>query len=407
MCLLVLVSGLVFAEGQGEAAKAKAKVSIYWALYEGMRDVFRSDLQAAFNKQYPNYDLEIVPVDWDKLHDKLTTAMAAGKPPEASIIGTRWLLEFMDMDAVVEVSPYVSKATLDNIAPGAMEAKLKGVLMGLPFAAGVRFLAINESLSTVVPKTMEELRDAAIKATSKDKYGLIMVGGKHTELTDFCYYFYSAGGNYFEINADGSFGKSTVNSPAGIKALTFMVDLANKDKVVQDGYISQDRHASHPVFFSGKAAYCMIGAWADTSYKDAKATWPIKYGQIPPFEGQKPAPLIITDSIAIFKAAKNKEGIGKFLDLLYKDEWKAVLDKDIGFPPVTKSAATRPEFNTPMYKAMAEGNLNAKGWPLVVEWAECTDIIWDAVQKAYLGKMSPKAALDEAAAKMDAARKLK
>lgn len=395
LLLLVIASAMVFATGKQEG-KAKAELSFYWALYEGMRDEYREDLQSAFNAANPEYNLTVVPVDWDKLWDKLTTSLAAGNPPDMSIIGTRWLLDLMDMDAVVEVTPYVSQATLDNIAPGAMEAKIGGKLMGLPFAAGSRFMAYNADITTTVPATMEELREAAIAATTKDTYGMIMVGGKHTELTDFCYYFYAAGGEFFDAD-----GKSAVASPAGIKALEFMVKLANEDKVVQDGFLSQDRHAAHPVFFAGKTGYVMIGAWADKSHQDAAAAWPIQYCQIPPFEGNDPAPLIITDSIALFKASKNLEGIGKFIDFFYQDEWKAVLDKDIGFPPVTISASARPEFQTPMYAAMAEANLSAKGWPLVAGWAEVGSTIWDAVQKAYLGQASPARALKAAAKTID------
>ena len=359
-----------------------------------------SDLiETAFEAEYPQYDMDLVIVDWNAMHDKLTTSLAAGTPPDASVIGTRWLLEFMDLDAVVSPVKYVSQSTIDNIAPGAMEAKIGGVLMGLPFAAGSRFMAMNTSLTTKVPSTMEELRKYAIEATKGGNYGLIMPGGKHTELTDFVYYFYAAGGDFFNAS-----GKSTVNSAAGVKALEFMLKLANDDKVVQEGYMSQDRKQSHPIFFGGKAAYVMIGAWADTEYNKMNADWNIKYFQIPPFAGNKPAPLIVTDSIAVYKDGKNLEGIGKFLDFLYKDEWKAPLDKQMGFPPVTISAAQRPEFQTPMYKAMGEANLNAKGWPLVTGWAEASSILIDANQKALLGQMSAKEALDWAAKEIDKAR---
>ena len=400
LILLISVGSVsVFAGGQSEAKTDKTKVSFWLADYEGIDHDFVKEIAAAFEAEYPQYDMDLVVVDWNALHDKLTTALAAGTPPDASVIGTRWLLEFMDLDAVVSPSEYVSKSTLDNIAPGAMEAKIDGKLMGLPFAAGARFMAINTSLTDKVPSTMEELREYAIEATKGGNYGLILPGGKHTELTDFVYYFYAAGGEFFDAS-----GKCTVNSPAGIKALEFMLKLANEDKVVQEGYLSQDRKQAQPIFMGGKAAYVLIGAWADTEYNKMNADWDIKYAQIPPFKGNDPAPLIITDSVAIYKDGKNLEGIGKFLDFLYRDEYKAVLDKQMGFPPVTISAAKRPEFNTPMYEAMAEANLNAKGWPLVTGWAETSSIIIDANQKALLGEMSAKEALDWAAAEVDKVR---
>jgi ABC-type glycerol-3-phosphate transport system substrate-binding protein len=59
-----------------------------------------------------------------------------------------------------------------------------------------------------------------------------------------------------------------------------------------------------------------------------------------------------------------------------------------------------------MYQALGQAALNAKGWPMIVEWAEVSNIIWDANVKAFLGQMSPKAALDEAAGKIDKLREM-
>ena len=400
---LILILGVVstnlFAKGQDEGEAGKSTVTFWLCDYEGIDHDFVKEIAAAFEAEYPEYEMDLVIVDWDSMHDKLTTSLAAGTPPDASVIGTRWLLELMDLDSVVQPGDYLSQSTFDNIAPGAMEAKIDGKLWGIPFAAGSRFMAMNTSLATKVPSTMEELREYAIEATKDGNYGLIMPGGKHTELSEFVYYFYAVGGDFFDAN-----GKSTVNSAAGVKALEFMLKLANDDKVLQEGYVSHSRKQAQPIFFAGKAAYVMIGAWADTEYNKMNADWDIQYLQIPPFAGNKPAPLIVTDSIALYKDGENLEGVGKFLDFLYKDEWKAPLDKQMGFPPVTISAAKRPEFQTPMYAAMGEANLNAKGWPLVTGWAEASSIIIDANQKAFLGQMSAKEALDWAAAEVDKAR---
>lgn len=402
LVVLLLAAGLAFAGGQRGAEKQT--VTFFWAGYDGLTEEYRASLQDAFNAAHPDIDVDIVHTDWDLMYDKLTTSIAGGKPPELSVIGTRWLLELMTMDAVDEVTQYLSKSTVDNIAPGAMEAKLKGKLMGLPVAAGARILAYNPDLTTTVPNTMEELREAAIKVHNPPNvYGLIMPGKLHTELTDFAYYLYAAGGNFFEMEPDGSYGKCIVNSPEGVKAVTFMNKLAEEDKVVQEGYLALDRMDSHPLFYTGKIAYTFIGAWVESAAKNAGASFQPKYGQIPPFAGQKQKSLIITDSIAMFKGT-NLEAAGKFLDFFYQDEWKAKFDEAIGFPPVTISAGKLPQFQTPLYKVLGEAALNAQGWPLIEEWAECSNIIYNAEIEVHLGKKTPKQALDDAAAEIDKLR---
>lgn len=402
VCLLVLVlaSGMLFAQGEQEAAKPE--VTMFWALYDGLTEDYRMDLQTSFMDENPGIALDIVPVPWDQMYDKMTTSLAGGTPPELSVIGTRWILELMDMDAVVPMEDYVSAATINNIFDGTKEAVINGKLMGLPIAAGARIMTINNDITTKVPATMEELRDEAIRiANTTDKYGLIMPGKKHTELTDFAYYLFAAGGDFFEMNADGSYGKSAVNSAAGVKALEFMVDLASMDGVVPPGYLSQTRMEAHPIFYSGQAGYVMIGAWVVSAMEQAGSSFDYSFAQIPGFEGSSAAPLVITDSIAMFKDTDAKEEAGTFIDFFYQDAWKAQFDELVGFPPVTKSAAKLPQFQSELYQALNEAAAIAKPWPLMAGFAEITDIIWDAVSLAYLGEKSPKKALDDAAAEID------
>ncbi len=407
---IMLLPSIGFAEGKQEttAKSTKSTATFYWAQYDGVTEEYRKGLQDAFNAVDPNTQIDIVPVPWDQLKDKLTTSLAGGKPPDISIIGTRWLLEYDDLQQLAEPASYVSKSTLDDILAGAKEGVIKGKLMGLPVAAGARFMAINNSITTKVPKTMEELEQFAIEANSPpDHYGLFMVGQKNTELTEFAYYLYAAGGDFFAKNADGSYGKSIVNSAEGVKALTLMEKLANKDKVVEDGYLGMTRIQGHPLFYAGKIGYVMIGAWVDSAMKQAGATFPVTYAQIPGFAGKKSTPLIITDSIAFFSHGKNLSAAGKFIDYWYSTDWKGKFDELAGFPPVTKSASSRPAFDTPMYKVMGEAAANAKGWPLISTWDQCQDVIWDAVSKVYLQIATPQAALDEAAAAIDKINNIK
>ena len=404
--LMLMLPGLVFANGGGDkdAAEDKIEISYYWPLYEGVTEEYRLALETAFNESQSEIEIEIIPVDWEQQHDKLTTALSSGNPPAFATVPTRWLLEFVALDAVEPVDKYVSPATMDNIADGLKVAVVNGELMGLPVAAGARIMAYNADLTTTVPSTFEELREAAIEvAGSTDAYGLIMPGKKHAELSDFVYYFYGAGGDFFETNADGSYGKCTVNSPAGVKALSFMVQMATEDEVVQDGYMSMDRKGSQPVFYAGKAGYVLIGAWVESAAADSGEDFNMKYAQIPGFEGHGSAPLVVTDSIAFFSDAGEEElqAAGKFIDFWYQDEWKPQWDELVGFPPVTVSAAKLPQFQTPLYQALNEAAVNAKGWPLMDGFAEISDTIWDANEKALLGMMTPQEALDEAAAKID------
>ena len=397
---LILVVALI-----GCAPKAKPKATFFWATYDGLTEDLRANVEKAFNDQSKDAQVQVVPVSWTDMQNKLTTAVAGGTPPDISVVGTRWILDFMSTNSVDEVTQYISKATLDNINPAAMEAKVKGKLMGLPIAAGARIMAINSSITKDVPKTMEELEADAIKANKPPAhYGFLMPGKSYTELTDFAYFFYAAGGDFFETKADGSYGKCAVNSDAGVKALTFMAKLALKDKVVEDKFTSYIRTDLHPLFYAGKGAYVLIGAWVDSAMKQAGSKFPVTYASIPSFEGQKPAGLIITDSIAFFSKAKNLKAAGKFIDFFYQEAYKGKFDQQVGFPPVTLSEAKDPFWNTPLFQALNAAALTAKPWPLVDGFDTLNNEVWKACEKVFQGQASPKDALDAAAAAVDKAR---
>ena len=130
----VLVLALLLAGGLAWAQKAK--VTFFWALYDGLTEDYRHSLQDAFMAANPTIDVDIVPIAWELMQEKMSTSVAGGQPPELCVIGTRWLLDLMSTDSVLEVDKVVSKATLSNIAAGAMEANIKGKLMGLPDRRG-------------------------------------------------------------------------------------------------------------------------------------------------------------------------------------------------------------------------------------------------------------------------------
>ena len=148
----------------------------------------------------------------------------------------------------------------------------------------------------------------------------------------------------------------------------------------------------------------MIGAWVDSAMKQAGATFPVIYANIPSFAGQKPAGLIITDSVAFFTKGVNLKAAGKFMDFFYQAQWKGKFDQLIGFPPVTLDAAKDPHWNTPLYQALNKAALTARPWPLVDGFDTLNTEVWKACEKVFQGQASPKDALDEAAAAVDKVR---
>ncbi len=390
-------------EEKGAGGGKKAEISIIWAEYDGLTPEFAEQMKKGFEEKYPNATLTVISTPWNQVHDRLVTSLGGDNPPDLSIIGTRWVLEFKDQLEPPE--KWVSKETLDDILPSIKEAVVNGQLLALPDAWGPRILVYRSDLIDNPPKTFEEMLEVAKKVNNPpDIYAVGMSGKKYAELTEFVYYFYGAGGEFFEKNPDGSLGKCTVNSEAGVKALTFMNDLVNKYKVTEPAVTNYTRDEIQDLMVSGHLAMMMTGGFTPAILKAKKVPFKWDVAQMPYFEGYKPCTLMVTDSIAFFKSSKNKELVGKFLDYFYSPEVQIPFQKLIGFPPVTKSASKDPYFQTKVYKVMTEAGAHAKGWPLVAEWSEATDILWDAIASVFLGKATPKEALDRAAKEIDSIR---
>jgi multiple sugar transport system substrate-binding protein len=387
-------------------AFAKSEVSIYWAEYDGLTPEYAQALTAAFEKANPDITLKIVSTPWNVLHDKLITSLGAKQAPDLSVIGTRWLLEFMDMGVVEPIEQHLSKQLLGNIPESIMEGKIKNVLYGLPMAIGPRIMYYRTDLMKKAPETFEEMREIAKQINKPpDVYGVGMSGAKYTELTEFAYYLYGNGGDFFAKTPDGAYGKCIVNNEAGVKALTFMNDLVNKDKVTQPSTLQDMRDQVQDLFVAGKLGFMMSGGFTGAMLNQRGVKFGWAPALIPHFEGKPRAPLFITDSVIMFNTSKDKAAAGKFLDFFFQDEWRLQFDKLTGFPPVTKSLGPNPQFQTPTYQAMVKSMDGAKAWPLMVEWPECNDIIWKAISATFLGQKDPQKALNDAAAEIDALRK--
>jgi len=388
-------------------AGAATKVRVMWAEYDGLTPEYAVNLEKAFEEKNPDIDLEIISTPWNEFHDRLITFIAGGNAPDLSVIGTRWLLELMDMGVVEPIEQHLSPELLDNIDPSLFEGRIKGVVYGLPVAAGTRLMYWRSDLLDKAPETMEEMRTMLEKVAKPEEklYGIAITGQKYVELTEYAYFLFGNGGYFFDINEDGSYGKCIVNNEAGVGALSFMNDLV-KDNLTQPGVTAYKRDEVQNLFISGNAAIMMTGGFGATLLNQQNVTFKWDVAPLPHFEGKPQSSLIVTDCMVMFNSSKAKAEASKFLDFFYSDEWRLEFDKLIGFPPVTKSLANHEFFQTPVYKVMVDQIPGSKPWPLMAEWPECNDLIWDNIEATFLGQKTPQQAMDDAAAAIDALRGL-
>ncbi|MBN2651797.1 MAG: extracellular solute-binding protein [Spirochaetales bacterium] len=397
---IVLLSFTIFSCNQ-----VKGDITFFLPDYGVITEEYTDAVKSDFKKAYPRADLNIILVSWDDLKNDLDQALFSKNTPDISVVGTRWILDYIDYNFVEDLSPILPSTLKDEFFPEILESyegSMGDLLYGLPVVAGARILAINKNYTNVIPNTMEELLAEAKRITQRTgKPSITFTGKAHTELTDFVYYFYAAGGDFFEANPDGTRGKSFINSSAGIDSMRFIKKVTSSG-VVPNNFLSMNRDDCQEMFANGEIAFTFAGAWVDSK---VAGRFPVVYSTIPKFEGVKNASSIfISDSIVVFKAAKNKKGAIAFLDWFYKSKWKLELDKLTGFPPITKTAAQDPIFDTDFYKTLQEAATNSKPWPMVVEWEDVADEIWNSQIDITANNANIKKSLDETAELIDIIR---
>ena len=192
----------------------------------------RTALINAFNKVYPNIHVTLVsaPTNTDTNRATLATEISGGSAtPDVFMGDVIWPAQFGAHQLAVPLSNYLPTSYWEQFAPGLVAgASYKGQVYGSPLFEDQGFmyyrkdLLAKEHLSP--PTTWEQLQSEAaqLQKAGLVKYGFVWQGDSYEGLTcNFMEYLASAGGTATKSD----YTTATLDSPAAIKAVTFMRSL--------------------------------------------------------------------------------------------------------------------------------------------------------------------------------------
>ncbi len=390
---MVLAAALAVAFGAGAARAETVRVTA--AYYSDKTGPYFDKMAEEFHKANPGIDIKVEVVNWDNLLQKLQTDISGGTNADISIIGTRWLLDFVKDDQAEPLDGYMDQAFKNRfigafLAPG----QIGGKTYGLPIAASARAMYYNKDLLAKAgisepPATWDELaKDAEkLKAQGIAGFGL---QGKAIETDVYWYYALWTYGGDVVTN-----GKAAFASDAGVKALTMYKSLIDR-KLTEDGPTNYTREDLQNLFKQGRVAM-MITAPFLINQIAAEAP-KLNYGIAPVPKETRNATYAVTDSVVLFKNSKVKKAAWKFLDFLFTKQPRVEFTKGEGFLPTTKAEAEDPYF-TQNARLQTFVNLlpSAHFAPTVTGWEDTAKAVSDAVQSVYVGQAEPGPALKHAA----------
>ena len=369
-------------------------------------EVFVTLMAERYAKANPNIKVRFSPAPAvaSEYHNKLVTILASGDT-ETDIIDTDvvWPPEFVAGGWLAPLDEYISEEELAEFVPATVLGRtIGGRLYGIPWFHDIGvFLWRSDILDEagIEPPIywMEMVEIAQKLQDPPNLYGFVTCFNRSAHIQcGFDEFLWSNNG----VMSDDPPTKMLINSPAGVEALEFMVDLVNKYKITQPGVTSMGLDEGRQIFTQGNALFHRNWIYAGNlaEQEDSKVKGKVGVGPLPKFPGGR--------------HAQNLGGWAYSVNALspYIEE-SALFSRFLASREVQKERALTQRQTPSLIDLFADpdlvakyphyaGILEANKW---VMWrlkspfyAQISDIMALYLQKAIIGEMSPKEALDAA-----------
>lgn len=382
-------------------AAAQTELRVVIPYYSAETEPFFRSAVSAFEAENPDITINLEVVNWDTLFQKLTTDIAGGAAPDLSIIGTRWLTDFVSQGIAEPLDNYMAEDGMGDrfIDVFLGPSEIDGEVYGLPWTASARALFYNREIfdeaGAKVPETWNDLREAAAAISENtDAFGFGMQG-KEIETDVYWYYaMWSFGADI--VAPDGTSG---IGSPDAIEAAEFYKELIDEG-LTQPEPTAYNRENLQDLFKQGRlgmviTAPFLIGQLAEEAPG-------LEYGIAPVPRAEEQVTYGVTDSIMMFSSSRNKDEAWRFLEFIFRPEVHIDFTVAESFLPVL-SAETETEFFQENDKLRVFADLLpvARFAPNVADWERIADFTSSALQRIYLGEQAADEALTQAASQID------
>jgi len=378
------------------SGKATGTISV-WAM--GAEGAALPKLAKEFEAANPGVKINVTAIPFSAAHDKLATAITAGKTPDVSQIGTTWMGEF----ASQALDPTPASIDKSIFFEGAQKTTdVGGTSYGVPWYVETRVVYYRKDLAAkagiaTLPTDWAGLKDMAKAMQTKAgaKWGIDLQPGREGSWQSVLPFAWSNGAEV--ATADQK--KYTFDTPETIEAVKYW------QSYFTDGIADKQPplNSRYPNFVSGKVPMFISGPW-ESSGIDAlgKAAFKDKYA-VMPMPKQKTATSFVGGSdIAVFKASKNRDSAWKFVQWLTDPKIQVkfyALTTDL---PSVKSAWTDPSLSSDAKLAVFGKQLeDAKAPPAVATWEQVAAAFDTEMEKVAKSGLDPAAALKTVQSKAD------
>lgn len=396
--------------------KADVKLTV-WSGQNDQAEKILEGLAAQYEKLHPNVTIDLSPgaSSTDELLQKLSASFAGGTYPDVSYTFGSWASQLERSNRTLDITKEVAKPSVkwDEFTSAARKtAQPTGdKTIGFPAVVDNISLLYNKTVfdqaGLAYPTkdwTWEQFREAAKKLTDKasNTYGYgYSVSGSEETTWQLWPHLWQNGGAILSTDDE----KAAFDSPAGVKAVNFLRDLAVTDKSV---YLDQTDTKFAQLFESDHIGMITSGPWELSALKTAGT----KYGvvQLPGTNGDHQT-VSGPDVWTLFdhRDADRSYWATQFTEWLTSAAQDEKFNVAIGNLPLRSSEANseafaKAEAELPGMDVMQANAANAKqARPTVPGYVGLSTAVGSAVSQVLQGQGTTKDALKTAATAADKA----
>jgi multiple sugar transport system substrate-binding protein len=380
---------------------------LFWHTYSVHEANRARELFDEFEAQNPKIKVKMEYVPYHALRTKLLTYLAVGEAPADLIrLDIIYVPELANMSVLLPLDDYLDTLGVgaQDFYPGPWATVLwENHVWGLPLNTNTQVLFYRkdyfEAEGLSPPTTWEEFLEVARKLTKDldgdgkiDRWGGT-VGGDWSWHFDI--WLWQNGGA--ELSPDMK--RAVINETPGVEALTFLVDMIHKDKVVPP---PEEWMMPYQGFALGYYSMIIEGPWAKELMMTVNSSVDTYMGVAPlPSGPVKEASIVGGEDLVIPKYVKNKEAVLKLVKFMMSEHFQLEMGK-VGVLPTLKAAGENPYFTEDPYLSVFIRQMST-ALPRAVHpaYGQMNDIIHNYLDAAFRLDMSPREALDTMAAEID------
>jgi len=354
-----------------------------------------------FAENHPDWQInfEFFTQDIGGEHARLLEQARAGRAPDCVTVDSFQLALFVDNGVLKPLDDYFSDEEVADLFPFIRNGITgpDGHIYAWWWGTDLRILYRNTDLVPDAPQTWDELKAAALDASSKGKEGVLFNGGRWEGTTfDWLANFWAQGGSLVDDSGKPIFGEGE-NRAKMLKAINYFKDLVDSGAAPKRVATIKDYNDFNAAAIAGTAAMFFGGHWQYFQLKEAMPAEEFAKWDQSELPGPTPDERATGTGGWTVAAFSDDPAKVEMCANVMREVYMGPANEVIGDLPTRASLfESLPKFQTPYFAKLKDYLVHGHARPGVPIYPEISNQIQIMMGEVLSGTKEPEAALDDA-----------